>query len=201
MSVPESHDYVLFTGWVAYRRCTRPCSGGTCNTVKYSCHNQEASSNSKYSTCPPDHTRTIRIYSSSLKRHNSTALQLSSSAWKIEESTCDFRYEQQIILFCKVSRPVLGPKKPPIQLVLGIKWPRREADRLPQSKVEVKKEWRCTTTPPYAFIAFLRTTLALACSLCYEPMRAGTPLFRVWDLVCRYLVGTFGRGIITSHGR
>ena len=94
---------------------------------------------------------------------------------KTEESRFEFRQGQQIIFFCKVSRPVLGPRQPPIQPVLGIKWPRREADRLPPSKDEVKKEWGCTTTPPYAFMVFLRTTLTLTCSLCYETMRAATP--------------------------
>jgi hypothetical protein len=52
-----------------------------------------------------------------------------------------------------VSRLALGPTQPPIQWVpaaffLGVKWPGREADRLPPSSAEFKDRWSYTTTPP-----------------------------------------------------
>jgi hypothetical protein len=49
--------------------------------------------------------------------------------------------------------------KPPIQWVtgalsLGVKRPVREADHSPPPSAEVKKMWICTSTPPYAFMAW-----------------------------------------------
>jgi hypothetical protein len=43
--------------------------------------------------------------------------------------------------------------EPPIQWVSGVlslevKWPRREADHIPRSSVEVKNAWRYNSTPP-----------------------------------------------------
>jgi hypothetical protein len=57
---------------------------------------------------------------------------------------------------CKIStlsRPILGPTEPPMQLVPwalspGVKRQRREADHSPLTSVEVKKTWIYTATPP-----------------------------------------------------
>jgi hypothetical protein len=48
-----------------------------------------------------------------------------------------------IFLLATVSRPPLGPTRPPIQWILGalsagVKWPGHEADHSPPSSVEVK---------------------------------------------------------------
>jgi len=40
-----------------------------------------------------------------------------------------------------------GPTQPPVQWVLGVKWPGFEADYTPPYSVEVKNEWHCTSTP------------------------------------------------------
>jgi hypothetical protein len=39
-------------------------------------------------------------------------------------------------------------------LSLGVKRPRREADHLPPSSVEVKNAWSYTSTPQYVFMAW-----------------------------------------------
>jgi hypothetical protein len=57
-----------------------------------------------------------------------------------------------------ISRPALGPIRPPIEWVPealspGVKRPGREADHSPPTSAEVKKTWIYTSTPPYAFIA------------------------------------------------
>jgi hypothetical protein len=62
-----------------------------------------------------------------------------------------------IVLFT-ASRPALGLTQPPVQwvpgaLLLGTKWPRREADHSPPSSAEVKNAWSYTSTPQYAFMA------------------------------------------------
>jgi hypothetical protein len=64
-----------------------------------------------------------------------------------------------IFLFTTASRTALEPTQPPIQQVLGdpslgVKWPGREVDHSPPSSAEVKNEWSCTSTPPYAFMAW-----------------------------------------------
>jgi hypothetical protein len=51
------------------------------------------------------------------------------------------------------SKPALGSTQPPIQWVLGVKRPGREADHSPPTSAEVKKIWIYTSTPPYAFMA------------------------------------------------
>jgi hypothetical protein len=57
-----------------------------------------------------------------------------------------------MFLFTTVSRTVLGPTQPPIQLVqgalsLGVKRPGREADEPPPSIAEVKNAWNYTSIP------------------------------------------------------
>jgi hypothetical protein len=51
------------------------------------------------------------------------------------------------------SRPALGSTQRPIQWVLGVKRPGREADHSPPTSAEVKKMWIYTSTPPYVFMA------------------------------------------------
>jgi hypothetical protein len=64
-----------------------------------------------------------------------------------------------VFLFTIISRPGLGPTRPPIQwlpgaLSLGVKRPEREADRSHPSSSEVKNAWGYTSTPQYAFMAW-----------------------------------------------
>jgi hypothetical protein len=64
-----------------------------------------------------------------------------------------------IFLFATVSRPALGPIRPPIQKVpgalsLGINRPGREADHSPTSSAEVKNARSYTSTPTSAFMAW-----------------------------------------------
>jgi hypothetical protein len=63
-----------------------------------------------------------------------------------------------ICLFTAVSRPALGPTKPPIQwipgaLSVGVKRPGREADHSLPSSAEFKNAWIYTSAPQYAFMA------------------------------------------------
>jgi hypothetical protein len=58
-----------------------------------------------------------------------------------------------IFLFTTVSRPALGPIKPPIHWVpgalsVGVKRPGREGDHSPPSSTEVKNVWSYTSSPP-----------------------------------------------------
>jgi hypothetical protein len=67
-----------------------------------------------------------------------------ATGWTIGVLGFDSRRGLGIFLFTTASRPALGPTKPPIQwipgvLSLGVKWPGREADHLPQSSAEVKE--------------------------------------------------------------
>jgi hypothetical protein len=66
-------------------------------------------------------------------------------------------------LFCTASRPVLGPTQSPIRQVMGavspgVHRPGHESDHPPPSSVAVKNEWRYTSTPPYAFMAWCLVT-------------------------------------------
>jgi hypothetical protein len=61
-----------------------------------------------------------------------------------------------IFHFTTASRTVLRPTQPPIQWILGaislgVKRPVREADHSPPKS---KNEWRYTSTPQYAFMAW-----------------------------------------------
>jgi hypothetical protein len=57
-----------------------------------------------------------------------------------------------------MSKPALGPTKPPTQWVpglsQGVKRPGHEADHSPPTSAEVKKMWIYTSTPLYAFKAW-----------------------------------------------
>jgi hypothetical protein len=43
-----------------------------------------------------------------------------------------------VTVFATASRPALGSTQPSIQLVLGVRWPEREAGHSPPSSAEVK---------------------------------------------------------------
>jgi hypothetical protein len=63
---------------------------------------------------------------------------------KNRTSGFDSRWELEIFLFRSMSRPALGPTKPPIQWVvgalsLGVKLPGRETDHSPPSSAEVNE--------------------------------------------------------------
>jgi hypothetical protein len=65
-----------------------------------------------------------------------------------------------IFLLTTASRSALGPTKPPIQgvpgvLSLRVKRQGREADHSSPSSAEVKNSWSYTSTPQYAFMAWL----------------------------------------------
>ena len=71
---------------------------------------------------------------------------------------------QEVYLFPKLSRSVLGPAQPPLQSVSwalspGLKWLGCEADQLLSSNVKVTNEWSYTYTLPYAIITIRETTL------------------------------------------
>jgi hypothetical protein len=62
-----------------------------------------------------------------------------------------------------MSRPVLGPTLPPVQSywgsLQGIKQQGHEVDLSPLSTAEVKNEWNCASSPPYAFVALRETNV------------------------------------------
>jgi len=47
-----------------------------------------------------------------------------------------------------------GATQPPLQWMLGVKWPGRGADHSPAASVEVKNVCSCTSTLPYVFMAW-----------------------------------------------
>jgi hypothetical protein len=60
-------------------------------------------------------------------------------------------------LFVTMSRSVLGPTQPPIQLVpgalsLGKEWLGSEDDHSPPCSAKVKNAWSYTSTPPHIFM-------------------------------------------------
>jgi hypothetical protein len=55
-----------------------------------------------------------------------------------KESGFDSSKRQEIFVFSLTSRPALGLIQPPIQVIPGAMWPRREADHSPPSSAEVK---------------------------------------------------------------
>jgi hypothetical protein len=56
-------------------------------------------------------------------------------------------------LFYTSSTSALGRTQRPIQWVLVVKRPGREADHSPPASAEVNKMWIYTSTPPYTFMA------------------------------------------------
>jgi len=62
---------------------------------------------------------------------------------------------REILLFCKRSGPALGPTQPPSQRVPEVNRPGGGGDSYhsPPFSVEVRKEWRHTLTPLYAFVS------------------------------------------------
>jgi hypothetical protein len=77
----------------------------------------------------------------------------------LDELGFESRQELRIFLLTIVSRPVLGPTQPAIQLVLeafslGVKRQTREADHSPPFSAEVKNAWSYTSTPQNAFMTW-----------------------------------------------
>jgi len=62
----------------------------------------------------------------------------------------DSRQGQEISFFSEVSRPAMGPTRPPIHCIPGEKRPEGEADLSAPSSAEVKIEWGYTSTTPCA---------------------------------------------------
>jgi hypothetical protein len=50
--------------------------------------------------------------------------------------------------FSETSRPSLGPIRPPIRCVQGIKWPGLEGDYTPPYNAEIKNKWNYTSAAP-----------------------------------------------------
>jgi hypothetical protein len=69
---------------------------------------------------------------------------------------------QEIFLFPRTSRSLMGPTQRPIQSVSTafspeVKRPGREADHSPPSSVGVKNEWSCTAAALYIFMPWVGT--------------------------------------------
>jgi hypothetical protein len=76
------------------------------------------------------------------------------TGWKPVESWLGLCQGQEIFLFLKTSRLIMGPTRCPIRLVpctvsTSIKRPGREANK---SDAEVKNAWSYTAFTPYVFI-------------------------------------------------
>ena len=84
-----------------------------------------------------------------------------ATGWATEELWVDSGCQQHIFLFITTSWPAPAPIQPPFngyQLLLpqGLSgWGR--ADPSAPSSTEIKNEWRCTSTFPYAFMACTET--------------------------------------------
>jgi hypothetical protein len=118
--------------------------------------------------CSPDvhHVahRKRNIWTHEMKRHR-TAMSVATRLRDLtfEEPGFDSRQGWKIHIFSKTFRPGLEPTQRPMQGVPGVisppvSRPRREAHHTPCS-ADVKNEWRCTSTPPYVFMACTGTTL------------------------------------------
>jgi hypothetical protein len=80
-----------------------------------------------------------------------------ATGWTIRIPGFDYRQELGIFLFSTVFRPNLGTIQPlqwvPGALPLGVKRPRRGAERLLPSSAEVKNSWGSISNPPYVIMA------------------------------------------------
>jgi hypothetical protein len=74
--------------------------------------------------------------------------------WTIGVLGFDSWLEPGISLFTTAYRTTLGSTQPPLQCILGVKWPGCEADHSPPSSAEVKNAWSCTSTPQYVFMVW-----------------------------------------------
>jgi hypothetical protein len=79
------------------------------------------------------------------------SVQQQAEGWMAEGSSLN-PSRDKISLLSTLSRPVLGPTQPPIQWVLEVKRPGREADHSPPFSAEVKNTWIYTSTPSYVFM-------------------------------------------------
>jgi len=83
--------------------------------------------------------------------------------WTTMELWLDSKQEQDMCLFSKVFRPLLGNIQPAIQQVLQAvsiraKWSKHESDHSPPSGVKVKKVWGHFPTSSYISLAWYLST-------------------------------------------
>jgi hypothetical protein len=103
-----------------------------------------------------------------------------------------------ILLHTTVSRPGLGPTKPPIQCVpgvlsRGVTRPGRDADHSPPSSVQVKNGWSYTSTPQYAFMAW--------CSIKTQGLTLTLPCINEVRTVCKLISPTETKAVISRVAR
>jgi hypothetical protein len=72
--------------------------------------------------------------------------------WTIRVLGFDSQQGLEIFLFTTVSRMAMGLTQPPIQWVLGVKWPGREADHSPHL---VPRSRMCGAIPPLLQYIFM----------------------------------------------
>jgi hypothetical protein len=106
----------------------------------------------------------------------------------------------RIFLFTTVSRPAVGPAKPPGYL--GVKRPGRKADHSPPSSAEVKNALSYTSTPQYVFKVWclVKHRDKFTCTL---PLEFWLPredmwLVRSYKFTCQGMVEFIG-WLITAH--
>jgi hypothetical protein len=61
-------------------------------------------------------------------------------------------------------------------LCTRVKWTGRVVDRSPLASAEIKNEWSCNSTPPYAFMPHTRTTSPLR----LDELQRKISLFCIW---------------------
>jgi hypothetical protein len=84
---------------------------------------------------------------------------------KLQKKLYNFWQVKSTLLFPKVSGPALEPKLC-LMLSSGVERSRNEADQWPPSRIEVKNEWRQTSTMLYIFKACTWTNIiSLTCAL------------------------------------
>jgi hypothetical protein len=102
----------------------------------------------------------------------------------------------EVFLFTTMSRPALGPTKPPIQcvagaLTLGVKQPGHEAENSPPFCVEVKNGQNDTFTHTYIFMVWCLIkhwktfTEIIYLKIC---VRVVSPLLLIWSSGGFYVV-------------
>jgi len=66
---------------------------------------------------------------------------------RVRRPVFDSRQRLGFLLSSTAFRPALGPTRPPIQWVPGVKWPGRGADRSLPFSASVNNGWSCISTP------------------------------------------------------
>jgi len=95
-----------------------------------------------------------------------------------------FRHRQAIFLLSKTSRLTVGPI-PSVQLLLGVHWPGREVHHVPPSIAKVRNEWRHTSTPQFAFMAWTAATVPFYC----ESLKTNSLIWtNSWNTAIKYVI-------------